>query len=165
MRRVLLWHQVQTPAIMKCERRDETRHLPWGRLEFPDRSHQETSVTPVRACSLHMRARNSWFCFLRAEHVGERAVSEPSLGQRNGLGRPIGHIGNYRFAARNPRARADSGRARLTTVAGLSMSANAPCPNQASAEGMAWVARSGTSATIDSRRETRGRAPIPGVRA
>ena len=165
MQRVLLCHQVQTPVIMKFERRDETRHLLWGRLDFPDRLHQEISVTPACACSLYMRARNSWFCSLRAAHVGERAVSEPSLGQRNGLGRPIGHIGNYQFAARNPRARAESGRARLTTVAALSMSANAPCPNQASAEGMAWVARSGRSATIDSRRETRGRAPIPGVRA
>jgi hypothetical protein len=90
MRRVLLWHQVQTPAIMKFERRDETRHLPWGRLDFPDRSHQELSVSPVRACSLHMCSRNSWFCSLLAEHVGERAVSEPSLGRTNGMGRADG---------------------------------------------------------------------------
>jgi hypothetical protein len=61
--------------------------------------------------------RNSWFCLLGSEHTGARAVSEPSHSRKNGLGRLIGHISNYRFAARNPSARAESGRARLTTVA------------------------------------------------
>jgi hypothetical protein len=44
MRLVLLWHQVQTPAVMKFERRDETRHLPWGLLSVSDRRHQAPRI-------------------------------------------------------------------------------------------------------------------------
>ena len=40
------------------------------------------------------------------------ALSELSLGRKNGLVRPIGHIKAYRCESRNPRARADFERAR-----------------------------------------------------
>ena len=112
---------VVAPSSDPChhEIRAQRRNAPSpvGAASFP-RSVASRNIGNPSTRVFSVRARPklvvlSW----RAEHVGERAASEPSLGRRNGLGRPIGHIGNYRFAARNPRARADSGRARLTTVA------------------------------------------------
>ena len=67
------------------------------------------------------RARN---CALCAENLllwharpGELALPEPSVGRKNGLFRPIGHLNGYRFASRNPGARPFSGRARTTAAA------------------------------------------------
>ena len=45
------------------------------------------------------------------------ALQQPSVGRRNGLVRPIGHIKISRLTARNCRARPDCGRARTTTAA------------------------------------------------
>ena len=48
--------------------------------------------------------------------TGALALPEPSVGRKNGLYRPIGHLNGYRFASRNPGARPYSGRARSKSV-------------------------------------------------
>jgi hypothetical protein len=50
------------------------------------------------------------------EQAGVPALPELSVGRKNGLVRPIGHIKTYRCASRNPRARAIFERARADFI-------------------------------------------------
>ncbi len=131
---IFLFESDYSPAMMKYKRRDETRHLPWGRLsvsgrriqrygfaagipiarptcrrklrllfialdsrsrrtrrvrtkprlkewlDFPDRAHQELSLTSTCVFSLRARPKH----VVLSGHAGQRAASEPSLGRKNG---------------------------------------------------------------------------------
>ncbi len=66
------------------------------------------------------RARNCALCaenlLLSDARPGELALPEPSVGRKNGLFRPIGHLNGYQFESRNPRALPYSGRVRSKSV-------------------------------------------------
>ena len=109
---ILSWIQLVDPEIIKCDGATKSTICRVGSYVSP-----VTNMPNYGFAARNSSARPN--CALCAENLllsdtgpGVLALPEPSVGRKNGLFSPIGHLNSYRFASRNPGARPYSGRAR-----------------------------------------------------